>query len=183
MKAAIDKPGCNIASIEIDLGHPTVMANTSDAILIQCHISGINGSGKDIDELAVFEDDIGLFFPAGNSDEFLQFAQSERSVAKARSPGQACYTFIMVRKLVITLAAALVVGLGHIINGHTTKGLALLLVFYLAIPFTLYTSLLLTSGVFGLALTGGVLCSVGLWIYSVYDTWRFLNPKAPKVRK
>ena len=80
----------------------------------------------------------------------------------------------------ITLSSAVLVGLGQIIEGQMTKGLTLLITFYVAIPFALYTALLLTSGVFALALTFGVIGSIVLWSYSVFDAWRFLTPPGKK---
>ncbi|MFC1511219.1 hypothetical protein ACFL5U_02390 [Candidatus Margulisiibacteriota bacterium] len=70
------------------------------------------------------------------------------------------------------ISSALVVGLGQILKGNSKKGLALLLTFYLALPSTVYLSLVISGKyfltIFALVIISGII----LWLYSIVDALR-----------
>ena len=59
------------------------------------------------------------------------------------------------------LASLFVVGLGQIVKGEGDKGLKMMLIFYLAMPASLYAALLISGYLFLLALALVMICGTG----------------------
>jgi len=67
------------------------------------------------------------------------------------------------------VCSALIIGLGQIIKGQTSKGILLLLAFYFGLPAVLYASLLFSGSIPLYALGFVTFSGIILWIYSVAD--------------
>jgi hypothetical protein len=65
--------------------------------------------------------------------------------------------------------SVLVIGLGQVIKGDSTKGLKWMLVFYLIFPFAIYASLLLNAYLFIAVLGTAVIVYPVFWLYNVVD--------------
>ena len=70
------------------------------------------------------------------------------------------------------LASLLVVGLGQIVKGEGDKGLKMMLIFYLAMPASLYVALLISGYLFLLTLALVMICGAMLWAYNVWDAFK-----------
>jgi hypothetical protein len=70
------------------------------------------------------------------------------------------------------LASLFVVGLGQIVKGEGDKGLKMMLIFYLAMPASLYAALLVSGYLFLLALALVMICGTMLWAYNVWDAYK-----------
>ena len=66
----------------------------------------------------------------------------------------------------------LVVGLGQIIKGDGDKGLKMMLIFYLAMPASLYAALLISGYLFLLVLALVIISGSLLWAYNVWDAFK-----------
>jgi len=62
-----------------------------------------------------------------------------------------------------------IVGLGQAIKGDGKKGIILLLLFYFALPATIYLSLLINAYLFLSVLGFGMIFAIILWAYNVGD--------------
>jgi asparagine N-glycosylation enzyme membrane subunit Stt3 len=70
------------------------------------------------------------------------------------------------------VASFFVVGLGQIVKGEGDKGLKMMLVFYLAMPASLYATLLINGYLFLLTMALVIISGIILWAYNVWDAFK-----------